>query len=1005
MTSDRERQAKRYPLHVTIAFVFSALLLMVGLALISYNYHESRKMAMLGAEQLLARTSRHLETTVSDLYGPVRNLVDISSRVLSTADTTLEDRLSSLTFLAEPLRRRPSISAVFIGYEDDDLFLVRSVDEGWRSRQDVTPPPGARFLVQSIEHRDAAPASEEWLFYDAELVLLDRLDLGATDFAPRSRAWYTQAMATDEAITTDFYVFYTTRETGLTVARQLAGGGAAVGADLALRDLEAALAHQRVTPSTRIAVLDPNGGVIALSETREEIPLVVDDGNARIDMPQISDLNDPVYTYLGERLKAGDPRGRESAKIADRDWLISVSVISANPERDVFLAVLIPRDELLATILRVRNNGTLISLGLLVGAVVLVVWISRNISKSLGSLVMEAEMVREFHFDTPIDVRSRVREVDDLAATMGLMKSSIQQFLDISQALSAEKDFHRILEMVLREAMKVSQAGGGAVLMMSEDHERLEVALMADGATGTFQDGISGEIPLFEPVGLDPAADPSAPPSVDCHSARQGKVVRIDDVRHHTAHNAAAVRARHDSDSFRTRSLLSVPLKNQLDEVIGVLQLVKAADVHNESVGFRHEVTPYIEALSSDAAVALDLRRLLKAQRDLLDSLIHMIAGAIDAKSPYTHGHCQRVPVAARMLAEAAQAEGEGSFADFNLGESDGYQLHLASWLHDCGKLTTPDHVVDKATKLETIYNRIHEVRMRFEVLWRDAEIDYYKGLAEGQVDMPELQKRLERRQAKIREDFEFIADCNLGDEFMSEAAKDRVTSIASTPWVRHLDDRLGLSHGELLTRGAELPQLPVTEPLLADKEEHIVPRPLGQNPFGDSPHDFRMEVPECQYNRGEVHNLCVSRGTLTAEERFKINEHVIQTIRMLEQLPFPRELRHVPDWAGNHHEKLDGTGYPRRLLAGDLSIPERIMAMADVFEALTARDRPYTAPRTLSKALGIMGSMCSQGHLCPDLFELLLTSGVYLAYGREFLDPEQLDEVDIASAIGEATS
>ena len=998
MTSDHDRPTRRYPLHVTIAFVFSALLLIVGIALISYNYHESRKMAMLGADRLLARTSSHLETTVSDLYGPVRSLVDISSRVLSSADTTLEDRLSSLPFLAEPLRRRPHISAVFVGYEDGDLFLVRGVDENWQSRRDIQLPAGARFLVQSIDHGDAELASEEWLFYDTDLVLLDRLDMGTTDFDTRHRTWYKEAMTAATAITTNFYVFYTTRETGLTVARQLAGGGAAVGADLALRDLGAALAHQRMTPSSRIAVLDPKGGVIALSEMRNEIPLVVDDANARIEMPHIGELDEPVYTHLGGRFSAGDPTGREVVNISNRDWLLSISTISANPDRDVFLAVLVPQDELLATINQVRNNGTLISLSLLVGAVLLVVGVSRNISRSLGSLAQEAELVREFRFDTPITVRSRVREVNDLAETMALMKSSIQQFLEISQALSAEKDFYRILEMVLKEAIKVSQAGGGAVLMMAEDHQSLEVALMADSATGTFQDGASGDTTLFEPIALDSAAVPLTPPSVDYQSARQGLMVRIDDLRQDATLDTSAVQVRHDTESFQTRSLLSVPLQNQADEVIGVLQLVS-----RRPGGFRPEIVPYIEALSSDAAVALDIRRLLKAQRELLDSLIRMIAGAIDAKSPYTHGHCQRVPVAARMLAEAAHQEDDGLFADFSLNENEWYELHLASWLHDCGKLTTPDYVVDKATKLETIYNRIHEIRTRFEVLWRDAEIDYFKDLAEEPVDERNLQERLEKRQAQIREDFEFIAGCNLGEEFMSDADMERVKKIASSVWVRHLDDSLGLSHGELLLRSEESSPLPVKEPLLNDKPDHVIPRPAGQNPFGDDAHGFRMEVPEFQYNRGEVHNLCVSRGTLTSEERFKINEHVIQTIRMLRQLPFPRELRRVPDWAGNHHEKMDGTGYPRRLSASDLSIPERIMAIADIFEALTARDRPYSSPRSMSQALRIMGSMCAQGHLCPDLFGLFLTSGVYREYGKEHLDPEQLDEVDIASVIAAA--
>jgi HD-GYP domain-containing protein (c-di-GMP phosphodiesterase class II) len=209
------------------------------------------------------------------------------------------------------------------------------------------------------------------------------------------------------------------------------------------------------------------------------------------------------------------------------------------------------------------------------------------------------------------------------------------------------------------------------------------------------------------------------------------------------------------------------------------------------------------------------------------------------------------------------------------------------------------------------------------------------------------------------------------------------------------------VSHEELeRKRRAPAPQLPVAEPLLADKPEHIMERGGDGAFFGENPHGFRMEVPEHLYNRGELYNLCIPRGTLTAEERFKINEHIIQTINMLGRLPFPRELRRVPDWAGNHHERLDGNGYPRMLAAHDLSIPERVMAIADVFEALTAVDRPYMRPKTLSTAIRIMASMRDGGHICPDLFELFLTSGVYLDYGKRHLRPEQLDEVDIAEYV-----
>ena len=256
--------------------------------------------------------------------------------------------------------------------------------------------------------------------------------------------------------------------------------------------------------------------------------------------------------------------------------------------------------------------------------------------------------------------------------------------------------------------------------------------------------------------------------------------------------------------------------------------------------------------------------------------------------------------------------------------------------------------MVDKATRLETISNRLHEIRTRFEVLWRDAEIEYLRSLADGAADDPEAKDRLERRLDEIRRDYQFIAECNSGETFMNDDRVERVKEIGAQTWTRHLDDRIGLSHDEIeRARRTPAPELPMEEKLLADKVEHLVHR--DGSPFGDNPHGFKMEVPEHLYNHGEIYNLCVQRGTLTAEERFKINEHIVETINMLGQLPFPKELRRVPEWAGNHHEKLDGTGYPRRLGADNLSVLARIMAVADIFEALTASDRPYKPPKKLT--------------------------------------------------------
>jgi len=317
--------------------------------------------------------------------------------------------------------------------------------------------------------------------------------------------------------------------------------------------------------------------------------------------------------------------------------------------------------------------------------------------------------------------------------------------------------------------------------------------------------------------------------------------------------------------------------------------------------------------------------------------------------------------------------------------------------LHDCGKVTTPEYVVDKATKLECLYDRINEVRMRFEVLWRDAQIVQYQALAAGEIDGATLQRNLDARLAQLRADFAFVAECNVGGEFMADERVARLKEIAGQSWQRYFDDRLGLSH-EALTRKAKAPAstLPAPETLLADKAEHIIEREPGRHPFGDNEHGFDMDVPAHAFNLGELHNLSVRRGTLTDEERFKINEHITQTIMLLGRLPFPRELRQVPRWAGNHHEKLDGTGYPRRLSADQLSIPERIMAIADIFEALTAADRPYKKAKTLSESIRIMSFMRNDGHICPELFSLFLTTGVFREYAKAHLAPEQIDDVDI---------
>jgi HD-GYP domain-containing protein (c-di-GMP phosphodiesterase class II) len=416
---------------------------------------------------------------------------------------------------------------------------------------------------------------------------------------------------------------------------------------------------------------------------------------------------------------------------------------------------------------------------------------------------------------------------------------------------------------------------------------------------------------------------------------------------------------------------------NRTNDVIGVVQLINARDEAGNVVEFGHHVESIIGALASQAAVALENQLLVQQLRTLMDSFIELIAGAIDEKSAYTGGHCQRVPELIKMIARAACASDDPRFASFNLTEDQWYELHLAGWLHDCGKITTPEYVVDKAVKLETINNRIHEIRNRFEIMIREAEIGYLKECMDSDAVEREVLKRdYEERVAQLADDFEFIAEANIGGEFLDDEAIERIKRIAEMTWTRKLDRTIGLSWEEVKRLEAAQPMTaPCKEKLLENRSDHVTN----------------------EYDFGEIYNLSIRRGTLTEQERLKINEHISVTIDMLESLPFPKNLKKVPEYAGGHHEKMDGSGYPRGLTKDDMSMPARMMAIADIFEALTASDRPYKKAKKLSESLKIMMFMNKDQHIDADLFELFLTEGVWKEYAEIFLDPEQIDDVDIS--------
>ncbi len=607
--------------------------------------------------------------------------------------------------------------------------------------------------------------------------------------------------------------------------------------------------------------------------------------------------------------------------------------------------------------------------GLMLGIIAAVALaMSYRMAAPLKQLAIEAAAVRRFDFsDHPI-IRSEVREIDELSAGFDLMRDAVRRFLRINQRLATESDFSLLRPWLLDKLVDIAEARGGVLYLADATSGAL---------TATAQDTSGGQ-----------ASGTPTLPSLAIQRMPQLLATAANTMRAASGQLDAEELTRLGLNAnWVNASALAVPLRDRQDQLLGMLLLFKDVSIAPANASF-------IEALAASAATTLETQGLLQSQKALIDATIRMLAGAIDAKSPYTGAHCARVPELALMLARAACAANEGPFSNYQLNREQWEELTTAAWLHDCGKVSVPEYVVDKATKLEALYNRIHEIRMRFEVLKRDADIAYWRGVAQG-GDASTLATQRDALHATLDDEFAFVANCNIGGEFMGADKRERLAQISARTWQRTLDDRLGLSRDET-ARMPAASALPAIEPLLSDRPEHRIPRTETQQFDADNRWGFAMDVPELQFNRGELHNLGISRGTLTDEDRFIINAHMVYTITMLTELPLPRHLQRVPEIAGGHHEKLDGTGYPCRRDATQLSTEARMLAIADIFEALTAKDRPYKPGKTLSESLSIMAKMRSAAHIDPELFELFLRSGVYLDYAKRFMAAEQIDAVEV---------
>jgi HD-GYP domain-containing protein (c-di-GMP phosphodiesterase class II) len=521
---------------------------------------------------------------------------------------------------------------------------------------------------------------------------------------------------------------------------------------------------------------------------------------------------------------------------------------------------------------------------------------------------------------------------------------NIKQLTRIGLALSAEKNISRLLEIIVDFARELSNADAGTLYILDEDKTHLRFEIMQNDTMKTRMGGTSGVKISLPKVPLYKNGTPNHS-NVSSYSALTGEIVNIPDVYKATGFDFTGPREYDKSTGYRSKSMLVIPMKNHEGSIIGVLQLLNAKTPETgEVIAFSKDFVELVASLASQAAVALTNTQLIQNLKDLFYSFIQSIAAAIDAKSAYTGGHINRVVDLTMMIAEKINKTSQRPFKDVVFTEDEIEELRLAAWMHDVGKITTPENVVDKQTKLQSIFDRTQLIETRFNLIVKRIENEYLKQKIElihkgksNPDQLKHLDKECFEKRQHLEKELEFIKACNQPDEFMDQDKIDRIKDIAKQTYFLY---------------GREHPYL----------------------------------------TQDEVENLCIKKGSLNTTERKIIEDHATMTLKILNELPFPENLANVPEYASSHHEKLDGSGYPRGISGKELPLQSRIMVIADIFEALTAKDRPYKKPMKLSQAIKIMNSLQDKKLIDPDIFELFLKSSLYVAYAKKEMEPEQID-------------
>lgn len=569
---------------------------------------------------------------------------------------------------------------------------------------------------------------------------------------------------------------------------------------------------------------------------------------------------------------------------------------------------------------------------------------------------LKSSNMDDINFDFSVDKKlgKLLETVVNEVNTYALDKiKHIRKLSEIGMALSSEKNINKLFEMIVDEARSICNAEAGTLYIVDKEDQSLKFEILQNEVMDTRLGGFNGKSIQLPNVPLSINGQPNHS-HVSSHVAITGEAVNIPDIYDIEGIETlkeldfSGARNYDKKTGYHTQSMLVIPMMNHENDIIGVLQLINAKDDEKGEVApFSEEYVDIIWSLASQAAVALTNAQLIQGLKELFYTFIQSIATAIDEKSAYTGGHIRRVVDLTMMIAKIINESDKKPFNDTYLDDDQMEELRIAAWMHDVGKITTPEYVVDKASKLETIFDRLDMVETRFNLVEQTIRNNYLKEkikLIESgrytESDISGLKQKCQDEIANVRDDFEFIKSCNNTGDFMADEKVERIREIA---------DKKYKFNGKEVS-------------FLSDNEKY---------------------------------NLCIRKGTLTTEERAVIENHAKMTFDITSQLTFPKNLSMVPEYDAAHHEKLDCSGYPKGLCADELPLQSRILAVADIFEALTAKDRPYKQPMSLSQAIKILGFMGKDNHIDTDILDVFINTKGHLEYAEKEMNPEQIDVTD----------